>query len=159
MILSAVCCDQCNHWSVYECSLLSALSKTALLASVSASWRREEGAEQRDHRSQQPPDGGQTHHRETAGRQCKSLFIVSSPEDEAPLISFALFTVCRSEFLPRNQNNLLNLLLIRNVPPYKCSASSTWTYLSVPHLDNGEKNRNRPHYLRNLFCQAWLRLS
>lgn len=39
--------------------------------SVAASRRWKTSSEQRDHRSQQPPDGGEAHHREAARGQCE----------------------------------------------------------------------------------------
>lgn len=45
---------------------------------VSTPWRREACAEPRDHRSQQPPDGGQAHHWEAPRRQRKNV----APENQ-----------------------------------------------------------------------------
>lgn len=58
---------------VYIFSPCSVISNFSLLPSVTAPWRREASSEQRDHRSQQPPDGGETHHWETTAGQCKTI--------------------------------------------------------------------------------------
>lgn len=44
---------------------------TSIVSSVTAPRWREASFEQRDHRPQQPSDGGQAHHREAAGGQCE----------------------------------------------------------------------------------------
>lgn len=92
---------QINVKHVYKSSFHAGVFwKTALLSSVSAPWRWEARAEQRDHRPQQPPDGGKTHHWEATRRQCKSPFILSSPGNKVMHISSNYFIIYGRGFLP-----------------------------------------------------------
>lgn len=66
-------------WWFYHFVLSFSLFKSW---SVSTPWRREACAEPRDHRPQQPPDGGQAHHWEAPRRQCKNSFSCVAAENK-----------------------------------------------------------------------------
>lgn len=71
-------------WWFYHFFLSSSLFKSW---SVSTPWRREACTEPRDHRPQQPPDGGQAHHWEAPRRQCKNSFLCVAAENRTKRVT------------------------------------------------------------------------
>lgn len=137
--------------SVVKCSFHSVpvIPKTALSPSVSASWRWEASAEQRDHRAQQPPDGGKAHHREATRRQRESLFAFSSLENKIMLVGSASFAVCGSEFLSCMKTICLKFRR------YICVGFLMVAHLYILVLDSREKNKVGIILSYPFFCHAW----